>query len=160
MKRSGLLVLFLASVLLVQPVLADDWLEDLFGNKPKAYFGGVFSLSPVANSVGICYLTAPLDNETVTTTYLEQAWFTDQAFWQNKGLAELTDYSIVFGTHSTIFGRQGIQPFWGVKGYNLKWWGFNCGLGLYEVDDLIAKHINLTYDFMLFRTSLMFAFMF
>jgi len=28
------------------------------------------------------------------------------------------------------------------------------------VDDLIAKHINLTYDFMLFRTSLMFAFMF
>ena len=152
----ALALLFLPAL----PARADNFFEDMLKNKPRAYFGGVYSYSPVANSFGICYLQAPLNRQMVSTTYFEQAFFSDQAYWQDKDLDQLGDYAIIIGTHNTLFGREGIQPFWGFKGYNLKYWGFNLGLGLYAVDDLIAKHINLTYDFFLGKTSLQFAFMF
>ena len=154
------ILLTLLAILFSQPVLADNWFENMFSNKPKAYFGYVFSYSPVANSLGIAYLKAPLNSKTVSTTYVNQAFFTDKAFWVGKDLAQLGDYVIVTGTHHTILGREGIQPFYGINAYNFKYLSLNLGLGLYEVDELIAKHINLSYDFFLERASLDFVFMF
>jgi len=158
--KNILILAVLLNLLLIQPARADNFFENMFGNKPKAYFGFVYSYSPVANSFGVSYLKAPLDGNTVSTTYVLQTYFSDKAFWQGKDLGQLGDYAIVLGTDTTLFGKDGIQPFFGCKSYNLKYLSFNCGLGLYTVDDLIAKHINLSYDFFLSKTSLDFVFMF
>ncbi len=137
-----------------------NFIDDAFKTKPKYYLGMAYSVSPVDYSYGATWAMAPNFIVPCTTNYVKMVRFTDQSFWNDKGLAQLGDYAIAIGFTNTIFGKKGIHPFWGINSYNFKMTSLIGGIGLYDINRDDAKHINLTYDSFLNKTYMDFVIMF